>query len=80
MLPQFFLNAITISRTLRWLDFSVKRLCIAVSLSSKSIQSITIRARGVLFPSVSTLSKMHLSFSRMIPDYTNDYLIKLKLE
>lgn len=67
--PQLFLKVIRISITLRWLDFSAKRLCIAVSLSSNSIQSITTNARGVLFPSVSTRSKITLSFSRMIPKY-----------
>jgi len=67
--PQFFLKAITTSADLRKLDFSTNRLFMELSFSSNSIQSMTIKARGVLLCSVSTLSKINRSFSFMIPIY-----------
>ena len=67
VLPQFFLKTITASAHLRKLEFSINRFCIELSFSNKNIQSMTIKARGVLLRSVSTLSKIIRSFSFIIP-------------
>ena len=48
-----FLEAITTSADLRKLDFSTKRSFIELSFSNNGIQSMTIKARGVLLCSIS---------------------------